>query len=424
MRQRTPFRLASLRDAVVESPSEEGPPPSRRPKMRRGKAGILAIAIVGIPFAIGIARLTAYSGRVYLSSDLALIDLHVRDALNFHQLLGPYDRYGWNHPGPVYFYLLSVVARVIGSGARADFVGTALINGLSGICVVWIVRRRAGPWAALFTATCLAFVIFVVSTPAEAAGRVVIPWNPYVVTLPLVLFCTLVAAGATGSWPSFVGAALVASFLVQTDIATGPFVVVLLLSAFVFCAVKERQTRTFSGSTSQNGRSKWLVRVGGVLLALIWVPTLVEQIEDSPGNIALIWRFFSSSHTQPALGTALRALLAACSVVMGRVVPQTANPLATNLEVWLMLPAIILVATASIVLGVKQRVHLATALGSASLVGLAMSFYSNTRIVGPILGYLVLWEVAVPILALVGIGVALLGPWREPRSGANPDAAQ
>ncbi|HUY23647.1 MAG TPA: hypothetical protein VMV22_15045, partial [Acidimicrobiales bacterium] len=135
---------------------------------------------------------------------MALTDVRVLDALRFNQLVGPYDRFGWNHPGPALFYLLSAVARVLGSGGRADFVGAALINGLSALGVVWVVRRRAGAWPALWAASCMGLLEIVLSTPwnPDVGASVASPWDPYVVIFPLVLFGTLAAVGATGSWPS------------------------------------------------------------------------------------------------------------------------------------------------------------------------------------------------------------------------------
>ena len=39
------------------------------------------------------------------ASDFALLELSTDEALRGTQLLGPYSRFGWRHPGPAYFYL-------------------------------------------------------------------------------------------------------------------------------------------------------------------------------------------------------------------------------------------------------------------------------------------------------------------------------
>jgi hypothetical protein len=56
-----------------------------------------------------------------------------------------------------------------------------------------------------------------------------------------------------------------------------------------------------------------------------------------------------------------------------------------------------------------RRQRFAFSLGLASLVGQLVSVASATRVVGPIYGYLVLWEIALPVVAAIGLGVALLG---------------
>lgn len=105
----------------------------------------VAFAVVTVPFALALIRLLATSGRhVYLADDLALIDLHTRRALQWKQQLGVFDHNGWNHPGPTYFYLLSLVYRLLGSGARALYVGATAIDLLAALGCLAVVRRRTG----------------------------------------------------------------------------------------------------------------------------------------------------------------------------------------------------------------------------------------------------------------------------------------
>ncbi|HTZ08663.1 MAG TPA: hypothetical protein VMB72_06315, partial [Acidimicrobiales bacterium] len=66
------------------------------------------MASVVVPYGIELTRLLVSSGPVYPTGDLALVDLAVRSATRFQQVLGPYDRFGWHHPGPAYFYLLAL----------------------------------------------------------------------------------------------------------------------------------------------------------------------------------------------------------------------------------------------------------------------------------------------------------------------------
>ncbi|MFP5487294.1 MAG: hypothetical protein ACLGHQ_03180 [Acidimicrobiia bacterium] len=53
------------------------------------------------------------------AGDIALIELRIRDVLSAHPpLTGAYSRYGWDHPGPAFFWLAALPYRLLG-GARA-----------------------------------------------------------------------------------------------------------------------------------------------------------------------------------------------------------------------------------------------------------------------------------------------------------------
>src|SRR5438876_7442456 len=62
-----------------------------------GTAAVVAILVVAI-------RLVPDTAP---ESDHAVIDLSVLNVLHGTQMVGAYSRYGWHHPGPLYFQLLS-----------------------------------------------------------------------------------------------------------------------------------------------------------------------------------------------------------------------------------------------------------------------------------------------------------------------------
>ena len=106
-----------------------------------------------------------------------------------------FDHNNWNHPGPTYFYLLSLVYRALGSGTRSLFVGATLLNGLAAAACVAVVRRRTTPGRALWAAVwiCVLGVVLAAAGPASTTysesvlGALVSPWNPTVVLFPLLL---------------------------------------------------------------------------------------------------------------------------------------------------------------------------------------------------------------------------------------------
>ncbi|HET9732654.1 MAG TPA: hypothetical protein VFP54_08265 [Acidimicrobiales bacterium] len=400
--------------------------------------GVAAAAVLVVPFALALGRILAYGGRVWLPDDLASIDLDTRNAVHFVQQLGPFDRFGWYHPGSFYFYLLSIPAHLVGTGARAEFAGATLINLGAALASVAVVRRRAGRLAGLWAALCLGGLALVLCDTGPHAvtysesplGALVSPWNPMVVIFPLVLVSVLAAAAACGSALSLAGAVLVGSFEVQTNIATAPLVAVLLAGGAVGVAVAAARRRA---RLDRAGR--WWLAAAAVAVVGVWVPTVVQQFTNTPGNLSLIWRFFTAGHPTWPLsvgvwsvvsvdGTFWHGLSQAMAGLLGGAPPGAGVTLAV----------VVAVGAATVAVGVLRRDPFAAALGVAGLAGLAVVSYSVTRVVGPVFGYLVVWEIAMPTVALVGLGVAVWGrpearavaaagepgPRGAPRSGSTP----
>ena len=383
---------------ALASASEDGSEsrPLRHPR-RLDIVDFLATASVTVPMLIVIVRLSTM-GHVYLGDDLALIDIRVRNALHFHELLGPYDRYGWQHPGPTYFYLLSIVHRVVGDGGRTEYIGAALINLAALLGAIWVVRRHAGKWPALWTAVIMGLLALCESSGIPI-GVSLSPWNPYVVVFPLILFGVLCAAGAIGSWTSLIGAGLVGTFTVQTHISTAPIVAVFLVASICSAViVTRRQSRHLPKRT---------LVVGGSLVALLWLPPFVQEISNNNGNLTRIWRFFTTHSGHDSLNTGLHQVLSADQYLLGfphrvDLLPDLSAP-----HVALLLGTLLVVGLGGLVLGVRLHVPLATTLGAASLLGLVVSTYAVARIYGPIYTYEVQWAVVVPVLAVISLGVAV-----------------
>ena len=402
---------------------------------------MLALAI---PFGVLAVRLATSSGHVFLSDDLALIDLNVKDALHFRQQLGPWDRFGWRHPGASYFYLLALVARAFGSGARADFLGAALINGLSALGIVWLMHRAAGRWPALWSALCVGALatILTVRTPVVAGhvvseasiGVIASPWNPYVVILPLTFFAALCAVGAAGSWPALVGGAVVGSFVVQSNIGTLPFVAALLVAALGVRFVPVLRTRfrarthgvssaTVPTHDTPRRAGPFVLLVGLLVLLVMWLPTILEQATNHPGNLTLIWRFFASHHRVHSLSRGLQAI----GSIDGAPTFALSHPFLTattsSTTEFLALAGVVAIGILGVSLGIVRSRPLAVLLASASLLGLAVAMVSATRVVGPVANYLMCWELSVPVLAILAVGIAVVADEQPTPSVHSPATA-
>ena len=398
----------------------------------------LAFLIVIIPFAVVLVRLLAAPGQhLYLPDDLALIDLHTRRALEWRQQLGVFDRNGWNHPGPAVFYLLSLSYRVLGSGARAMFVGATLSNALAAVGCVALVRRRTTPERALWAAAWVcALGAILAATGAGATtysesvlGALVSPWNPLIVIFPLLLFVLLSAGAIDRSGLSVVGALLVGSFVVQTDFSTLPLVIVLLVASagtwFVTFVGDRRRTsgatpRTVHEVASRRRAGAWTA-AGLVLLVIMWVPPIIEELTNTPGNLTLIYRFFTSGQPGHSLASGVNATAASFGVlvvgpaeIMSTALGFAPKHLAVAVVVSV---AIVLLGAAVVVIGVRQRNRFASGLAALGLIGAVTTVLAVTRVVGHVYGYLVIWSIALPVAILISIG--MVRPPQPRRSGAR-----
>jgi len=263
--------------------------PLRRRHRHRERAEWLALGAALLVTAAALAPVVAVVaqrwGRPYLPvQDQAVIDLRVRDVWTFSAntpLTGPYSRFGWDHPGPLMYYLLALLSGATGEPAWATLVGNALIQG---IAVVWLCRLS---WKAGGLSWQIPFVA-VVTLSYWGTGPWILQqvWNPHVVYpfLPLLLLqCWLVA---TGSASRLLGLTFVASFLLQTHIGYTPIVLAACLFAVVGLLVSERSA----------GRRMWSRRIWlgpAALGAALWfVPVVLDTALHPPGNLVTLARFY------------------------------------------------------------------------------------------------------------------------------------
>ena len=387
-----------------------------------------ALIAAAIPYLTALIRVLATTGgRITLPDDLALIDLHVRRAMAFRQQLGVFDHDGWNHPGPAYFYLQSLVYRILGDRPSSLFAGAVLLSGLSALGVLWVVRRRTSATRTLVAAAILCWLGILLCAQGSNAmtysegslGGLASPWNPMVVIVPLLLLMMLSASAVAGSGLSVLGAALVGSVIVQANISSAPLALLLIAVAAVGWVVGLVRHRGSGQRLTAAGRL--LAAGGGVLLVLAWLPPVIEQLTGHPGNMTLIARYFSSSRPGQPLSAAWWSLIdVAASAVVGP--SQVMARLLGNRPPHMVLGVLALVvavgsAAASLVVGIRQRRRFAAGLGLVSLVATLGLLVSFSRIVGFIFGYLVVWAVVVPLAAVLSLG--LLGVperWRTDRS--------
>lgn len=385
--------------------SRTGPhlPPAGRRYRGVGWAAILSVAAFPVSEMI---RVMAGPAAVTLYGDQALIAIASRRAAHFQQLLGPYSRTGFHHPGPAVFYLLAPfveVARSVGTGL---YLGALAINLVALVATVAIVWRRVGPRPALWTAVALNLFALCLGL-----GTLREPWNPYLVITPMLLFVVVWAAACTGPASYGMWALVVGSYELQTHIATAP--VVLLLVAIMAVRMRRRRLRLSGGP----------VWVGAGLLVAMWVPPFVELITDRPNNLQELWDFFTSAHQTTSWAQLGRIAASVLTVVPfgNHDYSLSLHRSAPELIVGFLLLAGLIVLSIRIV----RRGHnpFGARLVEAGMIAGGLGVLSLAGSDGPVLLYFALWLAAVPVMFIIALGVALIEPAGDLDRRARPAIA-
>ncbi|MCB1256024.1 MAG: hypothetical protein KDB26_02915 [Microthrixaceae bacterium] len=229
----------------------------------------VSAAVVAILVAVA-ALSSVFRGWVPVY-DNALLELRVRDVPSHLPLLGAWSRFGWSHPGPAHFYFLSVVYWLGARRSEALLVGAITMHLMFGFIAWWTVRRISATAGAFMALGVL--VIVVTTTPTVMRD----PWNPYVTLVGGMALCGAAWSFAERHREGALTLLPVGTFLAQAHIVTGPFVVAVTAAAIV-CLL-----------TGRHRQIPWRAIVAGAGITLaMWLPPIVQQLTNDPGNITLI----------------------------------------------------------------------------------------------------------------------------------------
>ena len=247
---------------------------------------IVAIVLVVLACSATIAVLVTRIGRDYFPlGDEASVDLRVRDVFTSHMpLVGAYSR-DFNHPGPLFFWLLGPLSWIAGRAPWATLVGGAVLQGGAIAASGWLAFRRGG---VLLTGLVLAALALGYSSFVDGQ-QFLRPWNPYVAFPFFMLFLLLIWSCATGSRWSGLGAAVVGSFLVQLHVGYLP----LVLAAAAWCVLVVVVDVRRGKRTRRSDEPRWpTVLLWCGVLALLWIAPVVEQFTHDPGNLTRTIDYF------------------------------------------------------------------------------------------------------------------------------------
>ena len=336
------------------------------------------------------------------SGDWAVLTLRVEDVGNLTPLVGPYSRFGWNHPGPLMFWLLALPYQLLGDRPESILTAAATLNALTvaGIgAVAW--RRGRLPLVGL-TMAASAMLIHALGPSALRD-----PWNPLLTLLPLALLTFLawsILEGDHWMWPPFV---FVASFEIQSHVGYLPMVAVLI-AALILIAWRQGSLRALLPTTPRRR-----ILISAVSVAVIigcWAPVIIDQVART-GNLGAIVDYFLSTSERPAgFATAIHVaadqLRLPAAPWLGRAeLAGSDGALLGASPLILLIPLAAMVASTwlAIRVGARSAIRfqlLVTALGIAGLIATA-------RVVGPLFDWIVRWWWVVACLWWLSIAWAL-----------------
>lgn len=342
-------------------------------------------ALVLVPFAVLLVKLVT-DGPYANWGDNALTEMQVRDVPRL--LVGPYSRFGFHHPGPMFAWLLAVPYRLLGSDVRGLNLGALVINGAAVVGTGWVAWRRGG--RLLLLATYLGLALLLRQVGADFVRQ---PWNPYATVLPFALFLFLMWELSRARRWALPAGVVVGSFLVQSHVAYGPAVGVLAIGAVAMAFPVERTRWREHGGDARRAFLRTVALAAAVGLVL-WLPPLVDQVVNRPGNLREVLTFQRESHPGHPAHT-----IGEGAALVGRQIGSFPAWLAggdlggdgtfSGASVPALVGAEAFVAAA--VVAWRRRAWDALRFGVLTVLSLAVGAIAVSRIIDPIYEYLVRW---------------------------------
>ena len=365
------------------------------------------VALVALPLvvaAVGLRRPPWYPVL-----DLAMTELRLRDVgssdtplIGLPGRIGPGLAEQGSHPGPLSFYLLAPLYRVFGSSPWAMQAATVTLNIAALGSALAIAVRRGGARLGVGVAAVLALLV-----AGYGPTMLTQPWNPYLPLLWWVVLLLAVWSVTCDDVAMLPVAVFAASLCAQTHVsylglAAG-------LGALTLVALVLAWRRAPAGSPARRAVVRWSAWALAVALVL-WVPPLVDQVVNDPGNVRAIYDHLATP-AEPPLGPVraievvllhldLPAFLVRDSSWVGALPDPSADPRGSLIPGLVVLGVWALAWLVSLRLGHRAltRLHLVVA------VGLAASVVSTSRIFGKEWYYLVLWAWGVAALLVLAVG--------------------
>lgn len=218
--------------------------------------------------------------RFALQGDYASLEVQARLVPTGGTLLGPYSRFGFNHPGPAYFFLLWPFVALGGASSTGLFIGPLAIAALSVVAILHGLARYASRAHAVGGAAVLLVWIM------AFGNTIAMPWNPAVIALPMLAFAlhaAFVMAGRVSAAPI---SALFGVLVAHTHLSCVPYVVGISAAACAAWWLRGRR------GTQRSGQTRRALALSLAILAVTSVPVVVELAGAGEGNLTKVARLF------------------------------------------------------------------------------------------------------------------------------------
>ncbi|MET0902182.1 MAG: hypothetical protein ABWZ52_02985, partial [Acidimicrobiales bacterium] len=344
--------------------------------------------------------------------DESIVELRVRDVgTSVTPAVGSYSRFGANHPGPAWFYVLVVPYRLLGSDHAALAAGTLIAGMASLVAIALIVKRLGGMTLMIVAAAMLA--VFVHSLGLSLVSS---PWEPTGLILPCaaLLFLTLAAVEGTHLALPLVGA--VACVLAQAQGTLAVFA--LAMGGLAVAASLVRLARV------PDERRREVIALGltATLVLALWAPPLVQQVRGDPGNLTAFLRSIRDVDLPTlGLGPAWRLTagqLGAGGGWLGTDLPLHARTAVVDTAALPLLPLAVLPMIAGLVLSARDRsARPARSLAGVVLVACAAAVASLSQLVGDLFLWIPSWTQVLGFGAWLAVGwcaIVLVRRWSPP----------
>jgi hypothetical protein len=403
-------------------------PGATRNERRRARVEAAALAALAalplLPYFLALAR--APIPRFAIEGDYAALELAARLVPTGKTLLGPYSRFGFSHPGPLYFYVMAPIYALYGGTSTGIFAAAASVNAAAAMVSAAAVRL------ATTRVHALAVTVVLVAWLGAYGNACALPWNPLVVVLPLVAFLVLAALTARGALWLAPPAVFFGAFVAETHLATIPTVLGVSLAALAVVIVRARRGQRL---TREDKRA--LLIALAVLFAAL-APPLLEQVLAREGNLTKLARFFAH-RPEPLkpLGEALHNWTFATSWLPDRILERSlfvegdtavmrSDPVPPALSATALRSTVALLLASALAAGIALRrrdTASLSLLGAGALASL-LAVLALRAVIGTNFIYLVYWTTAGSTLLWMGVGAALASGAAELAARARPSIAR